>query len=80
MSDLDLTEATKAAYATGMIEWPEDARVVLEAAVPLIEAQLRERIAADIERAPVSSSDYWTTQTVASVLREAARIARGGAP
>lgn len=96
MTDLDLTKAIEA-VANDLWRWeiravaglnhdavPGVARVLVDIAAPLIERQVRERIAADIEaiRIPLGPGDEtkfvqeWAHN---KTLDLAAKIARGGA-
>ena len=88
MSGIDLTEAVKAASAAIFIRWNEwrsdadrKAALAVEAALPIIEAAVREKVAAEIE---VLMRRFDGVQVgfsaVGDAYANAARIARNGAP
>jgi len=54
-----------------------EARAAVAAARPIIEAEVRERIAADIEALPLALYGDRVTLTPARIRQDAARIARG---
>lgn len=82
MSGIDLTEAIKAASAAIFIRWNEwrsdadrKAALAVEAALPIIEAAVREKVAAEIE-----SLGHMVVGEAYMAIVSAAQVARNGAP